>query len=52
MRAEQLAWAVNKDQPQLLELLNRNLATMQQNGSLDSILNKWLPVRATVEASN
>lgn len=46
---EQLAWAVNKDQPQLLEMLNQNLAAMQQDGTLEKALDKWIPVRVTVE---
>ncbi len=46
---EQLAWAVNKDQPQLLELLNSNMAAMQQDGTLEQVINKWIPVRATAE---
>ena len=49
---EHLAWAVNKDQPQLLEMLNKNLAALQQDGTVDKILNKWIPVRVTVEKTN
>lgn len=52
MTKEQLAWAVDQDQPQLLEMLNSNLTQMKQDGSLEQILNKWIPVRATVEKNN
>ncbi len=52
MTKEQLAWAVDQDQPQLLEMLNSNLTQMKQDGSLEQILNKWIPVRATVEKDN
>lgn len=46
---EQLAWAVAKDQPQLLEMLNSNITAMQQDGTLEKTINKWIPVRATKE---
>lgn len=49
MTKEELAWAVSKDQPQLLELLNRNLASMLEDGTVDKAVNKWIPVRATKE---
>jgi ABC-type amino acid transport substrate-binding protein len=49
---EQLAWAVDKDQPQLLEMLNKNLAAMQQDGTVDKVLNQWIPVRVTVEKAD
>jgi polar amino acid transport system substrate-binding protein len=49
MTKEDLAWAVSKDQPQLLELLNSNLATMLEDGTVEHIVNKWVPVRATKE---
>ena len=49
---EQLAWAVDKDQPQLLEMLNKNLAAMQHDGTLEKTLDTWIPVRVTVEKTN
>lgn len=49
---EHLAWAVNKDQPQLLDMLNQQLAAMQQDGSVDKVLNQWIPVRVTVEQTD
>ena len=52
MTKEELAWAVSKEQPALLEMLNKNLAAMQEDGSVENVLNKWIPVRATVEKSN
>ena len=52
MTIEELAWAVNKDQPQLLELLNSNIAAMQEDGTIERVINQWIPVRASVEKSN
>mgnify|MGYP003390328486 FL=1 len=49
MTQEELAWAVSKDQPQLLELLNSNLAAMLEDGTVDKAVNQWIPVRATKE---
>lgn len=45
---EQLAWAVRKDDAQLAKSLNAALHTMQGNGSLRYILNRWIPVTVEV----
>lgn len=49
MTEEDLAWAVSKDQPQLLELLNSNIAAMVKDGTVEHVVNKWVPVRVTKE---
>jgi ABC-type amino acid transport substrate-binding protein len=46
---EQLAWGVAKNQPALLQQLNQQLARMKQDGSLNNIINTWIPVRASIE---
>lgn len=46
---ENLAWAVNKQQPALLALLNQQLQQMRSDGSLQRVLNQWIPVRVTME---
>lgn len=45
---EMLAWAVQKDNEYLAEQLNRALAMMKSNGSLQYILNRWIPVTIEV----
>ncbi len=45
---EMLAWAVRKDDAALAADLNRALALMQSNGSLQYILNRWIPVTVEV----
>ena len=45
---EMLAWAVRKDDTALVEELNRALALMKSNGSLQYILNRWIPVTVEV----
>jgi polar amino acid transport system substrate-binding protein len=45
---EMLAWAVRKDDAALAEDLNRALALMKSNGSLQYILNRWIPVTVEV----
>ncbi len=46
---EMLAWAVAPDNTALLAELNRALALMNQNGTLQYILNRWIPVTVEVE---
>ncbi len=46
---EMLAWAVRKDNAALLAELNRSLQLMRQNGTLDYILNRWIPVTIEVQ---
>jgi ABC-type amino acid transport substrate-binding protein len=43
---ERLAWAVNKNQPELREQLNRALQTLRQTGVLEHIYDRWIPVKA------
>ena len=45
---EMLAWAVRKDDAALVQELNRALALMKYNGSLQYILNRWIPVTVEV----
>jgi ABC-type amino acid transport substrate-binding protein len=42
---EPLAWAVNKNNPQLRERLSAALQAMQQTQMFEHILNRWIPVR-------
>ncbi len=46
---EELAWAVRKDDPMLRARLNDALRTMRNQGTLEYILNRWIPVRVEVE---
>lgn len=45
---EMIAWAVNKDDAALAGELNRALAMMKSNGTLQYILNRWIPVTIEV----
>jgi polar amino acid transport system substrate-binding protein len=45
---EMLAWAVRPDDAILAGELNRALSTMKANGTLQYILNRWIPVRVEV----
>ena len=45
---EQLAWAVRKDDAALAGALNQALATLEGNGALRYILNRWIPVTVEV----
>lgn len=45
---EMLAWAVALDNEILLQELNEALAVMKANGSLQYILNRWIPVTVEV----
>lgn len=49
MTEENLAWAVAKNNPELLASVNQQLAHMQQNGILRAITQKWIPVTIEVE---
>ncbi|MEQ9465704.1 MAG: transporter substrate-binding domain-containing protein [Haliea sp.] len=40
-----LAWAVRRDNPALAAELERALAMMRGNGTLDYIIDRWIPVR-------
>jgi ABC-type amino acid transport substrate-binding protein len=46
---EFLAWAVNKNNPQLREQLNQVLFNMKQQQVFEHILNRWIPVRVSSE---
>ncbi len=46
---EALAWAVKKDNASLLNELNRALGMMRNNGTLNYILNRWIPVTIEVQ---
>lgn len=46
---EMLAWAVRKDDDALVADLNRALRLMQGNGTLQYILNRWIPVTVEVK---
>ena len=48
MTEEMLAWAVRPDDGVLAGELNRALVTMKANGTLQYILNRWIPVRVEV----
>ncbi len=48
MTEEMLAWAVAPGNEALAGELNRALAMMKANGSLQYILNRWIPVRVEV----
>ena len=43
MTREQIAWAVRKEDTQLLHTANSYLATNQQNGSLQKMIEHWVP---------
>jgi polar amino acid transport system substrate-binding protein len=45
---EMLAWAVRKDDQAMLAELNQALAMMKENGTLQYILNRWIPVQVEV----
>lgn len=45
---EMLAWAVRQEDAALATELNRALALMQGNGTLQYILNRWIPVKIEV----
>ena len=48
MTEEMLAWAVRPGDEALAIELNRALAVMKSNGTLQYILNRWIPVRIEV----
>lgn len=41
---EPVAWAVNKNHPELRDQLNRALQTFRQTGVLEHIYNRWIPM--------
>lgn len=49
---EPLAWAVRGDDPALAAELAQALSTMRRNGTLDYIVDRWIPVRAEAPRGN
>ena len=49
LTTEYLAWAVRKDDEQLLGELNRALRQMRDSGTLQYIINRWIPVQIQVQ---
>ncbi|MDO8861161.1 transporter substrate-binding domain-containing protein [Haliea sp. E1-2-M8] len=47
---EPLAWAVRRDDPALAAELARALSMMRSNGTLDYIIDRWIPVRPDAPA--
>jgi polar amino acid transport system substrate-binding protein len=45
---EHLAWAVHRDDSELARLLNDALARSREEGLIEPILNRWIPVRVRV----
>jgi polar amino acid transport system substrate-binding protein len=43
LNRENLAWAVRRDEPQLLAQVNQILAGWKQDGTLAGVLTRWLP---------
>lgn len=41
---EQLAWAVRKSEPELLESVNRALEKLQKEGRATAIIKRWIPM--------
>jgi polar amino acid transport system substrate-binding protein len=40
---EELAWAVRRDDPDLLDEVNSALASWKRDGTLEGLIKKWLP---------
>lgn len=49
LTSEPIALAVARDQPALLQRLNAVLETLREEGYVERITNRWMPVRVTVE---
>lgn len=49
LTTEQIALAVAKSEPALQERLNVALLALRETGKLDYLVNRWMPVRVTVE---
>ena len=47
LTTEQLAWAVPKDNPELLAQLNKVLEQWKKDGTLDDIIDDWITVKKT-----
>lgn len=46
---EHIAWAVAKDNTELLKAVNEQLSYMQKSGILKTIIRKWIPVTVEVQ---
>jgi len=44
LNEEQLAWAVRKSDPELLESVNRALEKLQQDGRAKAVVKRWIPL--------
>lgn len=42
---EELAWAVSKKKPELLDRLNQILITWKENGQVEQVLDHWITIR-------
>jgi polar amino acid transport system substrate-binding protein len=51
LEAQQLAWAVRPDDPELLRRSNEALARWRADGLLEQMLDRWMPYRKTVAAA-
>lgn len=49
MTEEHLAWAVSKNNPELLTAVNKNLDELQSRGIIRAIIKQWIPVTVEVE---
>ena len=49
LTTEYLAWAVRKGDDQLAADLNRALREMRDSGTLQYIINRWIPVQIEVQ---
>ena len=47
LTTEELAWAVPKDNPELLAQLNKVLAQWKKDGTLDDVIDDWITVKKT-----
>jgi polar amino acid transport system substrate-binding protein len=47
LTVEELAWAVPKDNPELLAQLNKVLEQWKKDGSLEDVIDDWITVRKT-----
>lgn len=43
LTSEELAWAVRRDDPDLLKAVNSALAAWKRDGTIEGLLKKWLP---------
>ena len=46
------AWGISRGNPQLLKQVNKILKQWKANGSLDKMLDTWLPLRKNIQWNN